>query len=310
MKRTRTALVVVVALLSVTAPALGTSEVASLASSGDTATWQQTETETATTADPSNGTTAESDETTPGARLGGVVAVQGVELGGELESRSLDHQLNRSGSNASKAAVVAQQTRQSSSRLDALRTERRQLEAAHENGTISENEYRVRATRLSARITATRRVVEQTSVAADSLPNETLRQNGVNVTALRSLRTMADELAGPEIAAIAREIAGPGAGSGVGPAADERRGPPEHRGPSESSGQGAPPGERTDSARGTNSSSGERTETAPTRSENATDDGSTSGNGRDTSDGDTGQNGDRRDSVSSAHVALEQSGGR
>lgn len=162
--------------------------------------------------DPENETT----EAAPGTRLAGSVGVQGAELGSELETRSLDHQLNRSNSNASKAQVIARQATQSQARLAALRTERQQLETARENGSIGANEYRVRAAHLSARAVALERVSNRTTQTASGLPRETLRQNGVNVTSLETLRSSADQLTGPDIAAIARTLAGPGATRGTG----------------------------------------------------------------------------------------------
>ena len=222
MNRTATAAAVaVLVVLSVAAPAFGMP----VSSAGESPRWAQT-----TTA--STGT----NETSPGARLGGAVAAQGVAVGTEVESRSLRHQLNQSNSNDSKAAVLARQVNRSQSRLAALRTDRRQLETAYRNDSISESEYRIRATRLSAQISAVRRLNAQTSGVADRLPAESLRRNGVNVTALRSLRSMADEVEGPQIAAIAREIAGPQNGLGPSRAGEQRganRGASGQRGPSD-----------------------------------------------------------------------------
>jgi hypothetical protein len=235
MNRTATAAAVaLLVLLSVAAPALGTPATPV----EESPRWHQT----TTTPLDANETASTANGTSPGARLGGVVAAQGVAVGTEIESRSLRHQLNQSKSNASKAAVLARQVNQSQSRLAALRAERERLETAYRNGTVSESEYRIRATRLSAQISAIRRLNTQTSDVADRLPRETLRQNGVNVTALRSLRSMADEVEGPEIAAIAREIAGPQ--NGLGPSrADERRGARgENRQGGPGNGEGGPDG--------------------------------------------------------------------
>ncbi len=253
MRRIGTVLVVVLTVLAgVAIPVVGMGT-ASTADVGGATTAGQTE-----TADANNGTAAAA----PGTRLAGSVGVQGAELGGELETRSFNHQFNGSDSNASKAQVVARQANQSRDRLAALRAEREQLERARENGTISENAYRVRAAQLSARTTALRQVTDRTAQRARTLPAETLRRNGVNVTALETLRTEADELTGPEVAAIARTLAGPGAtrGSGFGPPENAGRdapgpsGPPaDSPGPSENASgndSNQPPGQEREQGQG------------------------------------------------------------
>ncbi len=244
MRRIGTVLVVAVTVLAgVALPVVG-GGVATAGVGGET-TWEQTE-----TTDADNGTPTAA----PGTRLAGSVGVQGAELGGELEARSFAHRVNRSDSNASKARVVASQANQSRTRLAALRTARQQLDAARENGTIGENEYRVRAAQLSARTAALKRVTNRTAQTARTLPAESLRQNGVNETALERLRQEADELTGPEMAAIARSLAGPGAtrGNGFGPPANASERSPRSAGPpADSPGQnGDAQGNASDQPRG------------------------------------------------------------
>jgi hypothetical protein len=245
MNRTGAVLLALIVVVSVAAPALGAADPPSTSTAGTTG-WHQTGTQTTvTTAETNETATATDAEPSPGARFGGVVAAQGVAVGSEIESRSLAYRLNRSETNASRADVIARQVNRSQSRLDALRAERQRLAAARENGTITEDEYRVRATQLSARINAIRRLNDQTSAAAATVPAETLRRSGVDVTALRSLGAMAADVEGPEIAAVAREIAGPP--SGLGPARNESsRGPPDDAGPPDERGGNAagPPEER------------------------------------------------------------------
>lgn len=218
MRRIGTVLVVVLAVVGVL-PVVGVQAAAPTADVDSGSMWRLTMTADAgnssETADVGN-----SSETAPGTRLAGSVGVQGAELGGELETRSFEHQVNRSNSNASKAAVVARQANQSQGRLAALRTQLRDLEAARADGRISETEYRVRAAQLSARVAALEQVTNRTTETAQTLPAETLRQNGVNVTALETLRAEAGRLTGPEVAALARSVAGPGAARGKGNAAN------------------------------------------------------------------------------------------
>jgi hypothetical protein len=226
MRRTGTvAVVVLVVLAGVALPAFGMADAGSTVAA-DPASDRGT---TGTTAAQTNGTADGDTGTAPGTRLAGAVGVQGAELGGELESRSLGHQLNRSGSTDVRAAVIARQANQSRGRLAALRAESWRLEAARANGSIEASEYRVRVTRLRAELVAVRRVADRTSTAAEGLPPDALRRNGVNVTALRSLQREADAVTGSEVAAIAREIAGP-VGAGFGPPGNRTRGPPDGSG--------------------------------------------------------------------------------
>ena len=170
---------------------------------GEDAVRSQVET---TGPEPSNETAA------PGARLAGVVAVQGAEVDGELAGRSFGIAVARANSNASKASVVADQVSDLEARMETLRERRRTLEAARENGTISEARYRAEATALSARIAAVEGQLERTEAASSTLPDEALAERGVDRAEIRALRTEARNLSGPEVSQIAREMAGPNPG--------------------------------------------------------------------------------------------------
>lgn len=283
MKRTvSVAAVALVVVLSVAAPAVGLP----VTPDGESPRWQQT----TTTPAEANETAAEANGTgtSPGARLGGVVAAQGVAVGTEIESRALRHQLNQSKSNGSRAAVLARQVNQSRSRLDALRADRKRLEAGRENGTVSESEYRIRATRLSARISAVRRLNAQTSDVAAGLPRESLRRNGVNVTALRSVPSMATDVEGPQIAAIAREIAGPQEGLGP-PERNGRRGQSDERGER----RGSPARDRGENARSDGGPPDDR-QPRSTGNETTTDDAEEPTPRRDADGGPTNSSADER----------------
>jgi hypothetical protein len=303
MRRTGTVvlLVAVVVLAGTPLPAAG----ATTAALDAPTAWDQTGTTTAP--GPSNGSSASA----PGTRLAGAVGVQGAELGGELEARSLTHQLNRSETADSRAAVISQQAAQSRSRLTTLRAASERLEAARANGTVSEAEYRVRAAQLSAQTVAVRRVTERSATAAQELPDEALRRNGVNVTTLQSLQRDAGELVGPAMSAAAREVAGPRVGSGFGPnrAGGRERGPPSDPGgtPPDRARDGGPdtgqrpvddPGNDTAASGGGQSpnddpgNSGNSGNAGNPQSGNATDEGAGSQpngpNGSDRSDGSSG----------------------
>jgi len=141
-----------------------------------------------------------------------VVGVQGAEISGEVEARSLNASLARADSEEARAAVIANRTDRSRERLSELRAEKERLDEAYENGSIDRGEYRARLARLGAEIRSLQRVTNATSDAAEDLPADVLERKGVNVTAIRTLRSDAADLSGPEVAAAAKRIAGDDAG--------------------------------------------------------------------------------------------------
>lgn len=153
----------------------------------------------------------------PGEQLSGVVGVGEAELSGEVESRAYGVRVAQANSSDAKAAVVADQLNDTEERLADLESQRTELEAARENGSISEGQYRARMATLHAESQSAARLANQTNETAGQLPAETLEANGVNVTALRTLQDRAANLTGPETAEIARSIAGENAGQAARP---------------------------------------------------------------------------------------------
>ncbi len=174
-----------------------------------------TSTSTATsTARTANGTAdgTGSDDVAAGAALSGVVGVQEAEIAGEMESRTFGIQVAKANTADAKAAVVAEQHDASEERLTTLRNRQESLEDARENGSITEDQYVARAATLRTEANNLRRMSNETATVSESLPRETLEANGVNVTAIRTLRRDAANVTGPAVAAAARTIAGPRAG--------------------------------------------------------------------------------------------------
>jgi hypothetical protein len=166
---------------------------------------------------------SENATTPPGVQLTGVVGVQKAEIEGEVESRGFEIALNRSENASKQAAVVARQVTDLNASLERLRERKDELDRGRENGTITEGEYRARVAEVATRISTVRRLANQTANATRTIPADALRDRGVNATAIGKLRRDARNLRGPDVAAIARSIAGPGAGKGLG------RGPPANR---------------------------------------------------------------------------------
>lgn len=144
----------------------------------------------------------------PGERLSGVVGVQEAEIEGEIQVGALDIAFDRADDNASKAEVIARQSINASERLQELEDRKDELQEARENGSMSEGEYRARVAKLAAETQTVERIANRSSALAEGLPEDVLAANGVNVTAIRTLATNADNLTGPEVSAIAQSIAG------------------------------------------------------------------------------------------------------
>ena len=152
------------------------------------------------------------EEAAPGARLAGIVGVGGAELEGELRARAVGLAVAGAATEDARAAIVADQLDRTDDRLDDHEDRLAELEAAREDGTISEAAYRSRVAAVAAEIRASERVLNATERAAAGLPAETLTAHGVDASAIATLREQASELRGGEVAAIARSIAGANAG--------------------------------------------------------------------------------------------------
>ncbi len=161
----------------------------------------------------------------PGAQLAGVVAVQGVEVRGELAERRFGHQVATARSNASRVGVVAERVEQLQAETAAIRERRQALLAARANGSIGPAAFRAEMAALAARGGTIETAAERTGSVAAGLDRERLAERGVNATAIDRLRTEARNATGPEAAAIGRSIAGNDVGRGLGPAAGPRGGP-------------------------------------------------------------------------------------
>ncbi|WP_256288993.1 hypothetical protein [Halobellus inordinatus] len=194
-----------------------------------TATTPANGTDTNDTATPDGDSTSTADDTAsesngsgvaPGAKLAGVVAVQGAEIDGEVASRAFGQRVAAAATNDSKAAVVAAELNTSQERLEALRTRLAELEQARASGNVSQGRYNARAAQLTAEINAVERQLEQSNETASALPKQVREENGINTSNIERLRTEARNLSGPEVAAAAREIAGENSGRGLGDAED------------------------------------------------------------------------------------------
>lgn len=176
-------------------------------------------------------------EVAPGERLGGAIGVQNAEIDGDLQDRRFGHQVAAAQTDDEAAGIVATQLDDIDTSLDALAEEADDLEAAYEAGDISEGQYNARMATLATERATIDRLVNSSHAVAEGLPADVLSANNISVERIQELRDRAAELPGPEVAEIAREIAGPDIGERLSPAAEDRdndeRGPPDDRGPAD-----------------------------------------------------------------------------
>jgi len=182
-----------------------------------------------------NGTndTNASEAVSPGERLSGVVGVQSAELEGEVEKRTFGLKVARAASDDARAQVVNEQLGDLEQRVATLGERRQALEQARANGSMSGGEYAARVSELTAESRTVSDLANDTDETASGLPADVLEANGVNVSAIQQLRNNASGLTGPEVAEIARSIAGPNVGQAPTevPAGGDRpgdAGPPEN----------------------------------------------------------------------------------
>lgn len=204
----------------------------------DTTTETPTATETETTETNTTETEINTTETAtpeanesdngsiaPGAQLAGVVGVQEAEIEGDVESRAYGIQVAQAATNNSKADIVSERLAAIEARLDELEQEKENLTEARENGSMSEGKYNAKVAALSARTKNVQRLTNETNETASGLPAELLQEKGINATAIQTLQNRSSEMSGPEVAAIARSIAGENPSQSARPEMADQRGP-------------------------------------------------------------------------------------
>lgn len=152
---------------------------------------------------------------TPGERLSGIVGVGQAEFEGEMELRTYGIEYAIANSNESKADVVNDRLERIEERLNELEQRKADLREARENGTISDGEFQARMAELAAQTETVEQLANASEARANSLPADVLESKGINVTAIQTLKTDAENLSGGEVARIAMSIAGPDVGQSV-----------------------------------------------------------------------------------------------
>ncbi|MFW6265165.1 MAG: DUF7096 domain-containing protein [Halanaeroarchaeum sp.] len=210
MNRTLTVLLTVAMLVASAAPAVAMAAPTAAGATGDAV-------HTDTTTVPDDTDENASDVSSPGAKLAGSIGVGQSEMNGAIEQRAFGHQIAAAATNDSRAQVLKLTQDRTQERLTDLEERKASLDEARENGTISESQYRAQVSVVAAESARIQSMANTTERTAQDVPNETLEANGVNVTALQQLRDRAHDVTGPEVAEIARQIAGNDVGAPMGP---------------------------------------------------------------------------------------------
>lgn len=243
MRRPTLVVVLVVALL-VAVPAAGLAAVGGDGTGADEATDAVDE--------QTNGTDAAgANETAPGQRLSGVVGVGEAELEGDLSQRAFGIQIANATTAEAQADVVADRIVEAEQRLDTLEQRKAELDRQREAGEISEGKYRAEVSRVAAETETIRQLANRSAQVGEQIPaeifQERLADRGIDADAIGTLMNRANELSGPEVAEIARGIAGPNVGDT--PAGDRPVDVPERPGDS-GPGNGGPPSDDDDDQSG------------------------------------------------------------
>ncbi len=165
------------------------------------------------------------DDIRPGERLGGVVGVQEAEIDGEIESRSFGIKTAQDRTDDARSDAVAEQLERNEQRLTELQQRQQELREQRDAGEITNGTYRAKMAETVAETENVKRTTNARANVSAELPDEMLEERGVDAEKIRTLQERANELSGPEVAEIARGIAGERVGAPMGPDRADRAGP-------------------------------------------------------------------------------------
>ncbi len=146
---------------------------------------------------------------TPGERLSGVIGVQKAELDGDLETRAFEAGLTAAdGNETARAVYAAREAEALESRIEALAARLETLREQRANDSISPGAYQAQVAEIATRQRTLLAVANRTNETVSGLPAERLEERGINATRIKRIQADAARLGGPEVAEIARGIAG------------------------------------------------------------------------------------------------------
>lgn len=142
-----------------------------------------------------------------GAELSSFMQSNTVEVGGAVETVMWTAAFDASQNRSRQVAMVERRTTELRSRLADLERREAELVAERDADNVSETAYKAKVSRLVGQIDALRSAINATSERAERVDAEE--------EALESLRTEAENLTGPAIAAVARNLTSVGGGDGA-----------------------------------------------------------------------------------------------
>ncbi|MFW6448249.1 MAG: hypothetical protein ACOC0X_01780 [Halobacteriota archaeon] len=155
----------------------------------------------------------------PGERLMAGVGATDAEFDADVRERSYGMAVSdATGDLDAIADLVQDQLANASERLTEIEDRIDDLEAAHDDGSITAGRFQAEVARLEAERRSIERLTNISATATAGHPDAHLAERGINVSAIAQLRERAHALDGRNVSRIARSIAGPGAGE-----------PPGHR---------------------------------------------------------------------------------
>lgn len=145
----------------------------------------------------------------PGERMSGVLGVQDAEIEGEINERGFGIAVANAATQDAEADVLAERFADIEEHFDDIEDRLDELEEQREAGEISEGQYQAKVAQIEVERASGERLANQSAVVAQDLPTVLLEERGISVEHINDLRERAHELTGPEVAAIAQDIAGP-----------------------------------------------------------------------------------------------------
>lgn len=158
----------------------------------------------------------ELDELSVGEQLSGAMSAQEAELDGELDRHAFGNAIANAESDEERAALITERKEAVREDIDTQKADHEALQDAYEAGEVTRGEYVSDLSAQGVGIDNAHAAVDDMDEAANDLPTELREEAGVNSEALNTLREEAEELTGPEVAAIATTIAGPDVSDRIG----------------------------------------------------------------------------------------------
>lgn len=184
------------------------------------------------------------NETSMGGQVSSFIHASSGQASEEVESGMWNAAFETA---SNKTAIVDSRAADIATRLAEVKEQKRQLTEAKENGSITRTEYESRMSAIVGRMAALNRSIDETERQA--------RASGANLTRVERLRKEASNMAGPEVAAMAKSLAG-GPPEGVPAGQPDHAGTPNGSDGSGNNGQG-PPGNETGNGGGQGNDGGQ-----------------------------------------------------